>query len=200
MSTEPPVKDATEAGWRPAALPGVWRRSLVRHDDSRGSFAELWRASWAEGSVATPGSRMRQANLSRSQPRVLRGLHAHQRQTDLWVVADGQALVALVDLRPALDGRGQPAVEMIDAGPGDMVLIPEGVAHGFYARSPLTLIYFVTNEYDASDEHGFVWNDRDAAVPWPDPNPVLSPRDAAAPSLRELLARLRDESQASSTK
>jgi dTDP-4-dehydrorhamnose 3,5-epimerase len=134
---------------------------------------------------------MRQANVSRSQARVLRGLHLHRRQADLWAVIEGRPLVALVDTRPQQLGAGPVMVEMVDAAAGDLIYIPEGVAHGFYAREPMTLVYLVTNEYDGTDELGFAWDDPEVAVHWPDPEPILSPRDAAAPPLAHLLARLR---------
>jgi dTDP-4-dehydrorhamnose 3,5-epimerase len=187
MTTEtPPVE-----GWTAGPLPGVWRRSILAHPDSRGSFSELWRASWSDRLDAGAGDgRMRQANLSRSQPRVLRGLHMHRHQADLWLVVDGHPLIGLVDVRPALTGGGKPRAVTIDAGPGDAVYLPAGVAHGFYARDAMTLIYLVTNEYNGSDELGFRWDDADAAVPWPDREPILSPRDATAPSLAELIESL----------
>jgi dTDP-4-dehydrorhamnose 3,5-epimerase len=134
---------------------------------------------------------MRQANLSRSDARVLRGLHVHRRQADLWVIVDGHPFVALVDVRPVLTGARPPAVETLDAGPGDTLYLPAGVAHGFYARDPITLVYLVTNVYDGTDELGFAWDDPDAAVPWPDRAPILSGRDTSAPPLRELVDRLR---------
>ena len=77
------------------------------------------------------------------------------------------------------------------SGPGDAFYLPSGVAHGFYARDPITLIYLVTNECDGSDELGFAWDDPDVAVPWPDRSPILSPRDASAPPLRKLIDSLR---------
>jgi dTDP-4-dehydrorhamnose 3,5-epimerase len=173
--------------WRAGRIDGVFRRSVTFHPDGRGSFGELWRDSW----TAPLGDAMRQANLSRSAPRVLRGLHYHRRQADLWVVADGHPFIALVDVRPAVSGAGAPVVETIDASPGEAFYLPAGVAHGFYARDAITLVYLVTNEYDGSDELGFSWDDPEAAVSWPDRDPILSPRDAAAPSLAALLAELR---------
>jgi dTDP-4-dehydrorhamnose 3,5-epimerase len=148
----------------------------------------LWRASWTDG-LESGGSSplMAQANLSRSAARVLRGLHFHRRQADLWIVADGHPFIALADLRAAIAGIGPVTVDTIPAEPGDAFYLPAGIAHGFYATDPITLIYLVTNEYDGSDELGFVWNDPDAAVPWPGRDPILSPRDAAAPPLRRLL-------------
>jgi dTDP-4-dehydrorhamnose 3,5-epimerase len=176
----------------PSALPGVEYGRIERHVDERGSFRELWRDE------ATGGERFVQANLSTSAQGVLRGLHLHRRQTDLWIVAQGRALVALVDVRPLLDGTGHAAtVETRELGENESVLIPTGVAHGFLAVRPLQLVYFVTNLYDGTDEHGFAWDDPVVNVPWPavdgtpDRRPILSARDTSNPSLRELVDRLR---------
>ncbi len=178
----------------PARLDGVRWGRLVRHGDSRGSFTELWRASWfAE-------ERFVQANRSASDPGVLRGLHFHRRQLDFWVVSSGRALVALVDVRPMLDGSGGPIVETRELVADETVVIPPGVAHGFLALEPLELVYVVTNEYDGSDELGFAWDDPLAAVPWPavagtrGGAPILSERDRSNPSLPELVATVRARS------
>lgn len=182
------------AGWRPGPFPGVLRRSLQVHPDPRGSFAELWRAGWtADLDPGAGGTAMTQANLSRSAPGVLRGLHLHRRQADLWLVVDGHPLVGLVDLRDALAGRGPAQSVTVESAPGDAFYLPAGVAHGFHAPDAITLMYLVTNEYDGSDELGFRWDDPDAAVPWVDRSPILSDRDRDAPSLAALLERLRAE-------
>ncbi len=179
------------SSWSPGPLPGVLRRALVPHSDDRGVFTELWRSSWTEGLPGAPAeSTMRQANLSLSLPGVLRGLHLHGRQADLWLVVEGHPFVGLVDVRPMLVGSGPAVVGTLEAVPGDAIYIPEGVAHGFLATDPLTLIYLVTNEYDASDELGFRWDDPAVAVPWPNRSPLLSERDAAAPTLDELIASM----------
>jgi len=176
-----------------SALPGVRYGTTERHADERGSFRELWRAD------AFPDQTFVQANLSSSAAGVLRGLHLHRRQDDLWMVASGRAFVALVDVRPALEDSGRSAVvETRVLAAGDWVLIPTGVAHGFLAVEPLELIYLVTNEYDGSDELGFAWDDPAVAVAWPTLSatpggrPILSGRDGANPPLADLLVRLRD--------
>ena len=180
----------TDAEPATSTLPGVRYGTIARHGDSRGSFRELWRAG------SFPDATFVQANLSISAAGVLRGLHLHRRQDDLWVVAEGRALVALVDVRPALAG-GAPSVEMRELSADDWVYIPTGVAHGFLAIEPLQLIYLVTNEFDGSDELGFAWDDPAVGVPWPalemtpDGRPILSERDGANPSLADLLVRLR---------
>jgi dTDP-4-dehydrorhamnose 3,5-epimerase len=175
----------------PSALPGVRYGTVARHADSRGAFRELWRAG------SFPDATFVQANLSTSSSGVVRGLHLHLRQDDLWVVGEGRAFVALVDVRPALDRGGPPVVETRELDVDDWVYIPTGVAHGFLAIEPLQLIYLVTNEYDGTDELGFAWDDPAVGVPWPpldstrDGRPITSDRDAANPPLAELLVRLR---------
>ena len=179
---------------RPSALLGVSYGRIARHGDARGSFRELWRAN------DFPDERFVQANLSTSAAGVLRGLHLHRRQDDLWIVAEGRAFVALVDIRPLLEGsEGAPGVETRELGSDDWVVIPTGVAHGFLALDALQLVYLVTNEYDGSDELGFAWDDPAVAVDWPalpgnpDGRPVLSERDGANPPLADLLVRVRHD-------
>lgn len=188
-----------------SALDGVRYGAIARFEDPRGSFREIWKASTfgaidpgAAGAQVGSTPRFVQANLSTSAAGVLRGLHFHRRQLDHWVVAAGRALVALVDVRPMLvDPSAAPRVETRELVADEWVDIPTGVAHGFLALEPLQLIYFVTNEYDGSDELGFAWDDPTAAVDWPaiagtqDGRPILSERDQTNPSLPELVARLR---------
>lgn len=182
-------------------LPGVRVARLTRFTDARGSFREVWRASWYAdtGPTATqdePTPVFVQANVSESAAGVLRGLHLHRRQVDHWVILAGRAFVALVDVRPRLRGEGPVAVETLELGPDDWLTIPIGVAHGFLALEPLTMLYLVSGEHDGTDELGFAWDDGQAAVPWPpvpgtvDGRPVLSDRDVAAPSLAALLEGL----------
>jgi dTDP-4-dehydrorhamnose 3,5-epimerase len=183
-------------------IPGVRWGCSVRHADERGALAELWRASdltdLAVDRAGREGASIVQANVSVSAQGVLRGLHLHRRQLDRWHLVSGRAYVALVDARPTFaDAMATPIVESREASPDEWVEIPAGVAHGFLALEPLTLVYLVTNQYDGTDELGFAWDDPDAAVPWPpapgtpDGRPIVSARDATNPSLRELASRVR---------
>lgn len=179
------------------SLPGVVLGRLKRFPDARGSFAEAWRASGSAGVEPFAGV---QANLSSSARGVLRGLHLHQRQLDRWIVLDGVAFVALVDLRPMVDGSAtEPSVLTATLSKDDTVVIPPGVAHGFLAVEPLELLYIVTNEYDGSDELGFAWDDPLVDVEWPavatpDGRPIVSERDRTNPPVIGLVTKLRAES------
>ncbi len=145
--------------------------------DARGSFTELWRAS--------RGPLIRQVNLSVSRPGVIRGMHYHRNQTDLWTIIDGRAEVHLVNLRTLLH-------EIHTLRAGDQLLIEPGIAHGFLVagRSPLVLLYGVTTEYDGSDEFGYRWDDQHNGRWLLESDPIVSERDRNAPYLREVLQDL----------
>ena len=113
---------------------------------------------------------------------MLRGLHYHRHQADLWYVARGPrpggarrpARRAAARRRPSRSSSTRPSRRPY--------LIPPGVAHGYLALTELDLIYWVTGEYDPSDEHGVAWNDPTLAIPWQiDAEPVVSERDAKNP-------------------
>ncbi|HEY7874772.1 MAG TPA: dTDP-4-dehydrorhamnose 3,5-epimerase family protein [Actinomycetota bacterium] len=156
-------------------MPGVVFAALDVHGDDRGSFAEIFRAD------AFPATFV-QSNHSKSRAGVLRGLHYHRRQADLWYVTAGRAQVALADLR---GGAGRPATATLElaAETPSTLYIPAGVAHGFLALTDVDLLYWVTAYFDNSDEHGVTWDDPTLAIPWASSTPVLSERDRSNPEL-----------------
>jgi dTDP-4-dehydrorhamnose 3,5-epimerase len=181
------------------AIIGVrWGRIAAREDD-RGAFREVWRRARADLGGEEADHRIVQANLSFSRVGVLRGLHIHLRQQDYWVVADGEIFLALVDVR---DAGARPATETRILTTDDTVAIPSGIAHGYLALRPTTMLYFVTREYDGSDEYGLAWDDPELRLSWPAPatpdrSPILSERDRTHGSFadtRRLLRRDRPSS------
>lgn len=150
-------------------IEGVVVTPVGRHDDERGFFSEIARFG-----------DYRQANHSHSRRGVLRGLHYHLHQADLWYVVRGTAQVALADLR-----GGTPTVATLtvsDSSPCT-IYIPPRVAHGFLALTDVDLVYLVSEEYDASDEHGVAWDDPALEISWALPDPILSQRDRDNPRL-----------------
>jgi dTDP-4-dehydrorhamnose 3,5-epimerase len=144
---------------------------LGDNPDERGHFREIFRAAdFSESFV--------QANHSKSEAGVLRGLHYHRKQADLWYVVGGEALVACVDLRSA-PTPGRVWTGLLSEGDPAAIFIPPGVAHGFFARTRVDLVYWVTRTYDATDEFGVAWNDPSLDIDWGVQDPILSERDAA---------------------
>jgi dTDP-4-dehydrorhamnose 3,5-epimerase len=144
---------------------------LTRHEDERGWFAELIRAS------ALPKP-IKQANLSRSRKGVIRGLHYHERgQDDLFVCLEGMVRVVVLD-------RESDEVFTLDIGDDNpvAVYVPGTNAHGYEALTDCLFMYLVTEEYDAAnpDEHGIPWNDPRVRHIWSTQSPLLSARDASS--------------------
>ena len=144
---------------------------LARHEDERGWFAELVRAS------ALPKP-IKQANLSRSRKGVIRGLHYHEHgQDDLFVCLEGMVRVVVLD-------RETDEVFTLDIGDENpvAVYVPGTKAHGYEALSDCLFMYLVTEEYDPAhpDEHGIPWNDSRVSHLWSTQSPVLSARDASS--------------------
>jgi dTDP-4-dehydrorhamnose 3,5-epimerase len=129
---------------------------------------------------------MVQANLSRSRANVLRGLHVHRRQADYWCVLDGAARVGLYDLRGGSPTEGVCSVVDLAADDPRCLLIPRGVAHGFYTRAGVLLQYLVDEAYSGRDEFGVAWDDPDLGIDWGAADPVLSERDRSNPSLADV--------------
>jgi dTDP-4-dehydrorhamnose 3,5-epimerase len=169
----------------PFLLPvGAEIRPLALHADERGSFLEIFRDEWE-----TPVQPV-QWNAVRSEPGTLRGVHVHAVHDDYLVVVSGQAAVGLRDLRPgsATDGLGT-LVELTADEPA-VIIIPSGVAHGFYFRERSVHVYGVSHYWDESDELSCHWSDPALAIPWPEPPVLLSQRDAQAPSFASMSAAL----------
>jgi dTDP-4-dehydrorhamnose 3,5-epimerase len=168
---------------RTVGIDGAGLVDLVAHPDDRGAMTELYRREWFPD-----GPEMVQANHSESRAGVLRGLHFHRRQTDYWVLLEGSAFVGLFDLRAGSPTEGASALLGLDAsGALQGLLIPPGVAHGFFAETPIRLEYLVDLAFDGSDENGLAWDDAGTGILWPAADPVLSERDRSNPSLAEVL-------------
>lgn len=177
---------ALPSSWLRGTCPeGVQRRTLTANLDDRGSFTEIFRAEW--GLQVQPV----QWNLVHSRGLVLRGVHVHLRHTDYFLLASGHASVGLHDLRPGSPTEGQSSVVHMTADEPAGIVIPPGVAHGFFFHVPSIHVYAVSQYWDKADELGCHWADPDLQIPWPMPGGrlaevQLSEYDAALPSLKEL--------------
>jgi dTDP-4-dehydrorhamnose 3,5-epimerase len=159
---------------------GVELHPLEPRPDDRGVFTELFRESW--GLPVAPA----QWNAVRSGANVLRGVHAHWRHTDYLTVVAGRATIGLHDLR---EGSATEAlatiVDLVGDAPAALV-IPAGVAHGFYFHEPSLHVYAVSHEWDPADELGCRWDDPGLGIAWPCVDPHVSERDRRLGSLGEL--------------
>lgn len=155
--------------------------------DERGFFLESFHAERYRGAGIT--DTFVQDNHSHSRRGVLRGLHFQVRcpQAQIVTVMRGRIFDVAVDLRPGSASFGRwYGVQLSDEGPRQLYMAP-GFGHGFCVLSEFAdLHYKVSRLYDHADEGGVVWNDRDIDVRWPIENPIVSLRDGAYPTLRQL--------------
>jgi dTDP-4-dehydrorhamnose 3,5-epimerase len=167
-------------------LPGVLLIEPRLFTDARGFFLETWRAErYAEHGIATTFA---QDNISRSVRGTLRGLHFQEPkpQGKLVFVIRGAVWDVAVDVR-----RGSPTfgcwhgVELDDRAHCQL-WIPPGFAHGFCVLSEeADFVYKCTQPYAPEAERGIAWNDPELGIQWPIRDPLLSPKDAAAPRLAD---------------
>lgn len=169
----------------PTPVAGVSIVELTPHKDDRGTVVEIFRQEWPTGISPV------QWNIVHSQAGVLRGVHAHFRHADYLMVVHGMAWFGLHDLRPDSITEGVSCVIAIQASGHQALIIPPGVAHGFYFPAPATTCYAVSTYWDPADELGCRWDDPDLGIAWPDvTTPTLSDRDRQLGSLAELRSRI----------
>lgn len=157
------------------------------HLDERGWFRETYkRSEFAAHGIADP---FVQDNASFSSRGVLRGLHYQKpprAQAKLVSVSLGEILDVAVDIRKGSPTFSRWVSGVLSAENGHMLYIPPGFAHGFCVLSAhAALNYKVTQEYAPDLERGVRWNDPDLAISWHIETPLVSPRDAQLPLLRE---------------
>jgi dTDP-4-dehydrorhamnose 3,5-epimerase len=173
----------------PLTIEGAWVVTPPVHSDARGSFFELFRG---DELFAMLGYRMEiaQANCSVSRRGVIRGIHfadVPPGQAKYVSCASGAILDVVVDLRVGSPGYGRWEAVRLDDQNRRSVLVSEGLGHAFMALSEVaTAVYLCSTPYAPAREHGVHPLDPALGIAWPAGcEPVLSDKDAAAPSLAE---------------
>ncbi len=159
--------------FRKCAIDGLLICELKAFEDSRGLFREIFRTEWFEELF----EHKIQMNCTVSAEGSLRGLHYHKKQTDIWIPITGRMTAGFADAREDSETFGKSLILPIDPGKTECVIIPPGIAHGYYAEVESMLIYVVNKYYDGTDEYGIAWDDPVLALDWNAAEPILSDRD-----------------------
>ena len=133
-----------------------------------------------------------QENQSFSRKGVVRGLHmqlAPHAQAKLVSVIKGRVVDVVADLRPGSKTFGQVYYCELDDQRHNMLMVPEGFAHGFAALEDSIFHYKCSNLYHKESETGVVFNDPQLKVQWPVRDPILSEKDRLLPTLDELMRK-----------
>ena len=168
------------------SLPGVLILEPRVFADERGFFMETYHS----GHFRQLGidANFVQDNHSRSARGVLRGLHYQEpnAQGKLVRCTKGALFDVAVDIRVGSPHFGKWTSFELTEENKRMAWVPAGFAHGFCSLSDeADLVYKCTAVYDAKSDRSILWSDSDLQIAWPIRRPLLSPKDAAAPRLKE---------------
>ena len=113
------------------------------------------------------GENFVQDNLSRSKKNVLRGLHFQKNNPQGKLVRCGTGTVfdVVVDIDPSSKNFLKYfSIELSDQNL-KMLWVPAGYAHGFCVLSDFADFHYkCTDYYDANDQHGLIWNDKNIGI------------------------------------
>lgn len=159
--------------------------------DERGFFREWFK--FDDFAAHSVGFHARQANLSMSKKNVVRGLHyslAPEGQAKVVTCVYGALDDVIVDVRVGSPTFGHVEIVSLEAGAERSVLLPAGVAHGFCVTSDdAALSYLLSSPFNPGMELEINPLDAELAIAWQlSGEPILSPKDANAPSFADRLA------------
>jgi dTDP-4-dehydrorhamnose 3,5-epimerase len=173
---------------KPTGIDGLLEVYPNVYHDERGLFLEVYTPSLQNrlGMSVT----FVQDNLSFSKKNVVRGLHLQLppfAQAKIVSVVKGKVLDVAVDLRKNSKTFGKYFSTILDDEKHNMLVIPEGFAHGFAALSDSYFFYKCSAPYHSKSEIGITWNDPTLNIDWRINSPVVSPKDLQLPTLEEFI-------------
>jgi dTDP-4-dehydrorhamnose 3,5-epimerase len=156
--------------------------------DDRGWFYEFYNEKTFHQAGIT--YQFVQENTSWSRKGVIRGLHFQRSphaQGKLVTVLHGKVMDVVVDIRQGSSTFGKSFSIVLDGEKRNMLMVPEGFAHGFVALEDSLFHYKCTNLYNKASESGILWNDPALKIDWQVSQPIVSNKDKVLPTLEELL-------------
>lgn len=160
------------------------------YQDHRGWFFEFYKdEKFFEFGI---DYKFNQENISFSKKGVIRGLHfqhSPNEQAKMVSVLSGKVLDVVVDLRKNSKTFGKWHSCLLDSKTHNLLLVPEGFAHGFAALEDSLFIYKSSHVYRKESEGGILWNDPQLNITWPFSNPILSDKDRNLQTFEEFLGK-----------
>jgi dTDP-4-dehydrorhamnose 3,5-epimerase len=173
---------------RPLSIEGAFEVTPAQHRDPRGVFLEWYRFDALAAAVGHPLD-LAQANLSTSAKDVVRGIHfadVPPGQAKFVTCVSGAVLDVIVDIRVGSPTFGTWEAVRLDDDDRRAVYLAEGLGHAFCSLTEgATVTYLCSSTYRPGHEHGIDPLDRELDIAWPVTKPLLSDKDAGAPSLAE---------------
>src|SRR5438067_4587914 len=160
--------------------------------DHRGLFVAPFQAESLVAALGHP-LRLAQTNHRVSKRGTIRGVHFADTppgQAKYVYCPRGALLDVVIDVRSGSPTFGQWDAVRLDSTEFRAVYIAEGLGHAFVALEEDTaMTYLCSTGYNPAGEHGITPLDPELGLPWPaDLTPIMSEKDADAPTLAEALA------------
>lgn len=172
----------------PLGIEGAFLITPVARKDDRGEFYEWYRPDLLQPVTGVDWA-VAQANVSQSLKGALRGIHfvdVPPGQAKYVTCVQGRVADVVVDVRLGSPTFGRWVPIELDARRKSAVLVGEGLGHGFQALTEdATVMYLLSSRYNSEAEHAIDPLCPTLDISWPVADPILSPRDAAAPGLLE---------------
>ncbi|GAB3069741.1 MULTISPECIES: dTDP-4-dehydrorhamnose 3,5-epimerase family protein [unclassified Phycicoccus] len=175
---------------RPLSIADAYEITPRQFPDDRGVFLESFRGDLlAEHLGHRP--QVVQTNVSVSSRGTVRGIHfadVPPSQAKYITALSGSLVDFVVDIRVGSPTFGQWEAVLLDTRDRRAVYLPEGMGHAFAAlEDDTTAMYLVTAPYNPGREHGIHPLDPQVGLELPEgmQAPLLSAKDAAAPTLAE---------------
>ena len=163
-------------------LRGLFHLTPKPIEDSRGYFERLF----CEEDFAKIGLAKKIVNINHTYTKkkgTIRGFHFQyppSSETKIVICLKGSIYDVAVDIRKDSSTFLGWHSQILSAEKRNMLLIPEGFAHGFQTlEDDVELLYLHTDFYSEQLEGGLLYNDPKLKVSWPLESIDLSPRDKA---------------------
>ena len=175
---------------KPLGIEGAWVAESPVWGDERGFFREWFKTSDISQATGRDFS-VAQANISSSARGVVRGIHyslADVGQAKWVTCVSGSIRDVIVDIRPSSPTYGKSVVVELSGASGKAVFIGEDLGHAFVSlEDNSTVAYLVSSPFSPTDEYEINPLDPELGIEWglPVGELRLSPKDAAAPSLKD---------------
>ena len=159
---------------------GAYEVQYTNISDDRGTFKRLFCSDELKNTISN--KQIVQTNLSETSFKgSIRGMHYQKYpKSEITLIHCIQVSVfdVMVDLRESSKTFLQWHGLELSAYKNNMVVIPQGCAHGFQSLSNDTkLIYFHTEFYEPEHESGIHYNDKLINIDWPLDVEYISERD-----------------------
>ncbi len=169
-------------------LEGVFSLESKYFSDKRGSFSRLY--CDRELAPTLKNRKIVQVNISKTVKKgSIRGMHFQlppHAEMKLIRCIKGQIFDVAVDLRKNSKTFLQWYAQVLTPEKNNMLVVPEGCAHGFQTLEANTeLLYFHTSHYESEFEGGILFDDPALNIKWPIRYTDISERDKKHPIIND---------------